>query len=328
MGGLADAQLAGQRIVTSFRGTTLSRSLAGRIGHGEVAGVILFKENVTSTAQTRRLIADIQAVPRPPGLRAPLLVMIDQEGGRVRRLPGGPPAAASVTTPEQARAAGQTAGAALRAVGANVDLAPVADVGRAGGFLAGQRRTYPSAAEVVGFHQGLMDRGILGAAKHFPGLGAAAVNTDLAPSAIRVSRETLIATDEAPFRALISDGIKLVMVASAAYPALDPKPAVFSKTVVTGELRGRLGFQGVVMTDSLNAGALRPVGGPGPSSVRAAAAGVDLMLVTSERAATDVQRSLIHAYRTGTLRRDRARTSVQRITGLRAGLPTPVPPGG
>ena len=324
---LRDAQLAGQRIVTAFRGTTLTPSLTGRIRHGEVAGVILFGGNIRGVAQSRALVAAIQAVPRPAGLRQPLFIMVDQEGGRVRRVPGGPPAASSISSDVAALAAGRAAGQVLRSVGANVNLAPVADVGRPGSFIRSQQRSYANTAatvssRVVAFNRGLRGTGIVGCAKHFPGLGAARVNTDLAPSTVTVDLDTLRSTDEAPFAALARDGIPLVMIASASYPTLDARPAVLSRRVVRDELRTRLGFQGLTITDSLNAPALRPNGGPGPVSVGAAAAGVDLMLVTSERAATDVQRSLIHAFRTGRLRRDPARRSVAHILALRATLPT------
>ncbi len=323
---LRDAQLAGQRIVTAFRGTTLRPSLASRIRHGEIAGVILFGRNIQSLAQTRKLIADIQAVPRPAALRGPLFVMIDQEGGPVRRLPGGPRAAASILTDAEARAAGREAGSLLRAVGANVNLAPVADVGRPGSFVRLQRRSYGGdsaavASRVLAFHRGLRDLGILGSAKHFPGLGAARVNTDLAPSRVPTSLAVLRGIDEPPFSALSRDAIAFVMLSSASYPALADGPAVLSRRVVTGELRERLGFRGLTITDSLNAPALRPHGGPGPAAVRAAAAGVDIMLPTSEGAATAVQRSLINALRSGRLRRGPARASVSRILALRATLP-------
>lgn len=322
---LADGQLAGQRIVTAFRGTTITPSLRDRIRHGEIAGVILFARNVTSLEQTRRLVADIQAVPRPVGLRAPLLVMVDQEGGRVRRLPGGPRGASLIASDAEARAAGDEAGRLLRSVGANVDLAPVADLGLPGGAIAGEGRTYgrsPAvvASRVLAFHRGLVGTGIVGAAKHYPGLGGASRNTDDASVTIRRPAPLMRERDGVPFGALVRDGIAMVMMSSAVYPALDARPALMSRAIVEGGLRSRLRFDGVIVTDSLNARALRRHGGPGPVSVRAAGAGVDLMLATSEGAATEVQRALITAYRTGVLRRDRAERSVQRVLDLRGEL--------
>lgn len=322
---LRDGQLAGQRIVTAFRGTTVTPSLRDRIRHGEIAGVILFGRNVTSTGQARRLIADIQAVPRPRGIDAPLLIMVDQEGGPVRRLPGGPPGARAIRSDAEARAAGAEAGRILSAVGANVDLAPVADLGLVGGAMAAEGRTYGSRAGVVAsraaaFHRGLARTGVAGAAKHFPGLGGAARNTDDAPVVVRRSATLLRTRDAVPFAALVRDGVAMVMMSSAIYPALDTRPALMSRPVVTGELRQRLGFEGVVITDSLNARALRPHGGPGPVAVRAARAGVDVMLATSEGAATEVQRALIAAYRDGRLGRAPARAAVGRIQALRTRL--------
>lgn len=323
--GLTDGQLAGQRIVTAFRGATVTPSLGRRIRNGEIAGVILFGPNIRSVAQTRRLIADIQAVPRQPPLDAPLLVMVDQEGGRVRRLPGGPGPAARLRTVREGQAAGRAAAAALRRVGANVNLAPVADVARRGGFIAREERGAGERAEatarlVTSVFAGLRAGGVLAAAKHFPGLGSARVNTDASPTRLAPARSTLRRIDGVPFRALVDRGVPIVMVSSASYTAFPGGPALVNRSIVEGELRGRLGFEGVVMTDSLNARAIRAIGGPGPASVRAAIAGVDLILATSEPAASEVRRALLSGMLDGRVSRTTAAEAVARIARLRERL--------
>ena len=130
------------------------------------------------------------------------------------------------------------------------------------------------------FVRGLQTAGVAATAKHFPGLGSATASTDDRPVTIGRGKAFLTAR-LAPFRAAISNGVKLVMVASASYPALDPSgtPALFSRPIVTDLLRGTLGFDGVVVTDALDTPALRSQADvPG----RAIAAGVDLLLYSHE----------------------------------------------
>lgn len=241
---LAPRQLAGQRIVCGFDGTRAPASLRRVISAGELGGVILFSDNVRSRAQVARLSAALQSTQRPRGLRRSVIVSVDQEGGLVKRLPGPPRASAAVMGARGAsfsRSQGAATAASLRGAGINVDLAPVLDVARRGGFISKQRRAFGSkpgrvAATGVAFAEGLESGGVAAAAKHFPGLGSTAANTDLRPSTIRLGAGALRRVDEAPYRAFSEAGGALVMVSSARYPALrDPKlPASQSKPVVRG----------------------------------------------------------------------------------------------
>jgi beta-N-acetylhexosaminidase len=207
---LTDAQLAGQRLIASFRGTaTPPPALVRRIRRGEVAGVILFSDNADTVAAARRLTRRLQRIPRPAAVSQPLLVMVDQEGGLVRRLRDAPPrrsAAGQARSGEQAiRAGGRASGLALRRAGVNVNLAPVADVPRAGSAMRRERRTYGTTAPEVGtyaaaFARGLRDERVHATVKHFPGFGAATVNTDDAPAAIRLPASTLRTVDLSTFR--------------------------------------------------------------------------------------------------------------------------------
>ena len=159
----------------------------------------------------------------------------------------------------------------MRAAGANVDLAPVADVARPGSVLAGQGRTFgTTAAAVAGaaaaFAGGLREAGVAATAKHFPGLGAATETTDAAAVRITVPARRLRSVDMAPFAALIRRHVPLVMLGTAVYPSLDPDaPAALSRPIATGQLRDRLGFDGVTVTDALDT--------PGPGAVRRAGGG-------------------------------------------------------
>lgn len=285
---LTTAQLVGQRLIFSFTGTAAPSDLVRRIELGQAAGVILFSSNFTSTAELRQLTGMLQALPRPAALHAPLLIMTDQEGGEVTRIPEPLLRSASDTaTGQDALQLGEQAGATLAGGGVNMDLAPVLDVARPGSFLAAQQRTYGSSAEAVGrlgesFAAGLARTGVIATPKHFPGLGSAVVSTDYAPVHLGLSRTTLAHVDEAPFAAAISAGAPGLMLATAVYPALDPAlPAALSPAVATTELRGRLGFQGVSISDDLDAPALSAYGGPGQRALLATLAGTDLLLFAS-----------------------------------------------
>lgn len=324
---LGAAQLAGQRMIFGFPGTVPPPDLVRRIRRGEAAGVILLGPNVPTRAAARALTTRLQAIPRPPGLDAPLLVMIDQEGGQVRRLnapPGRSAAALGEGSPASVRTVGRATGRALAAAGITVDLAPVADVARPGTFLAVQGRAFGStptrvARSAVAFAAGLRDARVIAAAKHFPGLGAAPVSTDDAPVGIPLSTARLRTIDLRPFRALIADDVPMVMLATATYPALDPGvPATLSRPIATRLLREDMGFAGVTVTDALDTPALAAVGGTGPVAVRAAGAGADLLIHTGYPAGVRAAAALTRAIRSGALPRAAAEESVARTLALRA----------
>ena len=193
--------------------------------------------------------------------------MTDQEGGATRRLVWAPPHRSAALLGRQTAAAvgaaGKATAIALRNVGVNVDLAPVADVpGGPSSFIAAQARAFSTdpnrvASLATAFAQGLADGGVAATAKHFPGLGRARVSTDVAAVTVGASLDQLD-TDLIPYRRLIAAGIPLVMLSNATYTALDSKPAAWSLAVQT-LLRRTLGFRGVTITDALDAVAPRTV---------------------------------------------------------------------
>ena len=198
-----------------------------------MAGVVLFDANFPTRAAGRRLISRLQAIRRPPALRDPLLVMVDQEGGLVKRVGGAPTASAlqmGERGPDFSRAQGRQTAANLRGIGINVDLAPVLDVARAGGTIAETERGFGStaaavAATAIPFATALQQGGVAATAKHFPGFGAARENTDFAVQRIGLSKQRLRAVDEAPYRDFIAAGGDLVMLSTAIYPAFSPRPS-------------------------------------------------------------------------------------------------------
>jgi len=325
---LAIRELAGQRIVIGFGGTEPPKGVARAIHRGELAGVILFAENFPSRAAGERLARRLQGIRRPPGLRAPLLIMADQEGGQVKRIDGAPSAAAEqmgAAGGAFSRRQGRATAANLRDVGVNVDLAPVLDLARPGGTIAETDRGFGStaarvAATAVPFAVGLQDGGVAATAKHFPGLGAAIENTDFATQRVDLSKQTLRAVDEAPYRSFIGRGGAMVMLSTAIYPAFSPRPAAFARAVASGELRSHLGFGGVSITDALESAAVRDFGGPARAGLAAVRAGTDLLLFADYRAGAAARGALLRALRTGSLDRAAFEASVSRVLRLRHGL--------
>jgi beta-N-acetylhexosaminidase len=323
------SQLAGQRLVAGFPGPKAPAGVVRMIRSGALAGVILFAENLAGRAAGRRLIHRLQSIRRPPGLRDALLVMVDQEGGLVKRIDGAPSVSAKQMGARGAgfsRAQGRATAANLRDVGVNVDLAPVLDVARPGGIIAETDRGFGStpaavAATAVPFAAGLQAGGVAATAKHFPGLGAAVENTDFAVQRIGLSKQLLRSVDEAPYRRFIALGGAMVMLSTAIYPAFSPRPAAFARPIATGELRLRLGFEGVSITDALESVAVRDFGGPEKAATAAARAGTDLLLFADYRAGARAHEALLRGLRVGSLDRAAFETSAGRVLRLRHGLP-------
>lgn len=321
-------QVVGQHMVFAYDGLAPPAALRRRIARGEAAGVIVFARNVRSAGQLRATMRSLQAIARPRGLRAPLIVMADQEGGPVRRIPGAPQrAAAQVTRTAQARADGLAAAKTLRGAGVNMNLAPVADVARAGAALERERRIYARSADRVAqlasaFTSGLHAGNVRATAKHYPGFGAATVNTDDAPARISTPLTQLRAVDEPPFARLVRDGVDAVMLSTAVYPAVDELPAAFSRRWATAELRDRLGFAGVSMTDDLGTPAVAAYGSNAERVVRAVRAGIDLPLFSASYASSaKAAEGLLAAARRGEVGESGLRAAARRVLALRAKLP-------
>jgi beta-N-acetylhexosaminidase len=311
-------QQVGQTVILAFAGTSAPDYVLRALRERRAAGVILFAGNVVDTGQLRALTGSLQAA---AGGRA--LVMLDQEGGDVRIAKFAEPVAgqSSLADPAAAAAAARAAAHDLGRVGVNVNLAPVADVGR-GGALAS--RSYPgdakavaaATAAAVGAYE---DGGVLPAAKHFPGLGGAGENTDDAAVDVDLKGDDLI-----PFRAAIRAGVPLIMVSHAVYPSLDrDHPASRSATILRDLLRGRLGFRGVVITDSMEARASLSGTTLTAAAAGSLAAGADLLLLTGDGSFRPVSLALAARARSDDTFRARVRDAAARVLALRAGLSPP-----
>jgi beta-N-acetylhexosaminidase len=289
-------ELAGSTIVLRYAGTRPPAYVLRALRERRAAGVILFANNLDTPAGLRATTRAVHRASRGLGL-----VMVDQEGGAVRVVPwAGPPAGQPARTLAGARAVARAAGRELAALGVDVALGPVADAARPGTAFTGRAFAGDVAALTDRTVRGWLDAGVLPTAKHFPGLGAAASNTDfVARTAIPAGRAELERTDLPPFRAAIAAGVPLVMASHASYPALDPdRIASQSRPILTGLLRERLGFEGVVVTDSLEARAVTSRSSTATAAVRSMAAGADLLLTTGPGSYLRVLRALRARQRT------------------------------
>ncbi|GGV04566.1 hypothetical protein GCM10010495_15430 [Kitasatospora herbaricolor] len=330
------AQLAGRRIVYSYPGLTPPPALLEDIRAGLAAGVIFFGENVAGPDQLRSVVRQLREAQQQSPVQVPLLLMTDQEGGLVRRLPGAPELSArrigqAADPVAAATEAGTGAGTNLAGVGLNVNLAPVLDVYDVpGNFADRAERSFSSDPDVVAalgtaFIRAQQKTGVAATAKHFPGLGTAPANsnTDTGPVTLPAGLSRLRDVDEAPYPDAVAAGVGLVMLSWAVYPALDPDhPAGLSSTVVERELRERIGFEGVTITDALEAGALQAVGTTGQRAVAAALAGMDLLLCSARDTGQGEQAAaaLAEALSSGRLDREEFTAAADRVTALRADL--------
>ncbi len=312
----------GRLVVLRFAGTSAPAYVRDILREGRAAGAILFRDNVLSAQQAKALTSQLRR-----GAQSPPLICVDQEGGAIRILHWVGP---TRSAPEQ-RAAGteradaKAAARGLRAAGANVSLAPVADVPSVpGAALAGRAFSPDSGAagdSVAAAVRGWREGGVAPAVKHFPGLGGARVNTDHGSVTIARSAAQLRRRDLGPFRRAIEAGVPLVMVGHARYPAIDrSRIASQSKVVIEGLLREDLGFRGVVITDSTEAAAVLAVSDVAQAAVRNVRAGVDIVLTTGRGSYIHVYRALLAEAKRDPAFRVRVRESAARVLALQRKL--------
>lgn len=316
----------GQLLMVGFEGTEPSREFLDWLQEYRPGGVILFSRNLVDPEQVARLTNALQAhAPNPP-----LLIAIDEEGGAVSRLPRGFttfPAASRVAacdSPDAVYEAAEVTAQELRAVGINMNMAPVLDVNsnpanpvigdRAYGIQPERVCTYGMA--VI---QGLEDNGIIPCGKHFPGHGDTVTDSHHVLPVVEADHARLDAVELEPFRRAISRGLPAIMTAHVRYPALDAEaPATLSRPILTGLLRNRLDFQGVTLTDDMEMRAILDHQPLGEASVRAVRAGADMLLICHQQerqreAVTAIEQALER----GDLAWEKLTASVARIGALK-----------
>lgn len=317
----------GQMIVTRYSGPEPTPSVLAALREGRAGGVTLFAENMPSKAGVRRAVRRLVRATEEGGRPRPL-VLVDQEGGTVKRLESIPPdrSAAQIGAARapaaEARRQGRETGRALRGLGINVNLAPVADVPSHASTFLGTRAFSRSPAVVAraacGFVEGLQDERVSGTLKHFPGLGRAVGDTDRASVTVGATARQ-IETDLAAYDRC-GAGVDFVMLSSAAYPALGiPRQAVLVPR--TYRLLADLGFRGLTVSDALDTPSFADVRRPAREAVRA---GLDVLLYASgEAAARDAYVQLLADVRAGRLPRSRVEDAARRIVDFKARIGQP-----
>lgn len=262
---LTDAQAAGQRLMVGFDGTDLNAELKGLIDTIKVGGVILFSRNIVDPPQLQALCGSIQEWARNAG-QPPLFIAIDQEGGEVARLkppftqfPGNP----HMKDESDAEAFARITASELTKMGINMDMAPVMDVAPQEGESVMAGRVFGCDPEQVArmgcrVIEVLQNHGIMAVAKHFPGIGRTLLDSHLDLPTFDANPAELERFELPPFAAAIQKGVAGVMLSHIRYSGLDAEwPASISIAVARDLLRGRMGYDGLVLTDDLDMGAIR-----------------------------------------------------------------------
>lgn len=284
--------LVGQRLVCGFEGTEMSQDFIRLVKEYGLGNVILFQRNIESMTQVKKLCADIQRlVKKETGHYA--FIAIDQEGGTVTRLSKdacnvpGAMAVAATGNPKNAEVLAEITANELKYLGINFNLAPVMDVNNNPNNPIIGVRSYGDTAETVMKYgvaalQGYQKEKVLCCAKHFPGHGDTAVDSHLGLPIIDKTLEELEKMELVPFRAVIENGIPAVMSSHILFPKLEPDnvPCTMSKRIITGILKQRIGFQGLVLSDCVEMDAIRKYYGTSKGIVAAMSAGVDMVFVS------------------------------------------------
>ncbi|MEG0493287.1 MAG: beta-N-acetylhexosaminidase [Clostridia bacterium] len=283
----------GQRLVVGFPAFKLTEEYRALVRDYKVANVILFAENIESAEQLRALCAEIQTlVQKETG--HPAFITIDQEGGVVSRLSERfaavvPSAMAIAATgdPHNAYLAGKITGTELAALGVNFDLAPDMDVNSNPQNPVIGVRSYGDTPQTVCAYgtemiRGLQEGGVLATAKHFPGHGDTAVDSHLSLPMVDKSEAELEALELLPFRAAIEAGVAAIMTTHILFPQIEKEnvPATMSRTLMTGLLRQKLGFRGLIVSDCMMMNAIQGYYGTVNGCVAAVKAGVDLVFTS------------------------------------------------
>lgn len=311
-------------IIAHYGGTSPTAAFLQRIRTHEIGGVILFSENTSGGERTTAAaISSMQQAARIAG-DYPLLIMTDQEGGTVKRLPEDPPAlaAAAMGSPNRARAEGYATGVALRRIGINLDLAPVADVERTPNSFLGTR-AFGSSAGIVAkracaFANGLAASKIGYTLKHFPGLGSATASTDTQPVVVN-STASSIRSDYGAYRECGRSPYAVVMISSAGYPGLtgSDAPAVLSPEIYQRELL-LADIRATTISDDLDTPAIVNLQTP---ARRAINAGLDLLLYAqTEESSALAYPALLADLRSGSLSSARVQQAAANVNRLKQTL--------
>lgn len=319
-------------VVVGFHGKTINVDVKKLIHEYRVGNFILFSRNIGTPEEVYDLTSGLQAEAKKAGHEKPLLICLDQENGIVRRLKEptsifpGPMSLGAVNDPEMAEQIGLATGRELRELGINWNLAPVVDVNNNPKNPVINVRSFGESPQKVAelstrWFKGLQQAGVASTLKHFPGHGDTDVDSHLDLPVISHSLERLFELELVPFIEGIRQGTDVIMSAHIYFSALEKefgKPATLSKEVLTGLLRKRLGFTGVVTTDCLEMNAILNTVGVSRGAVEAVKAGADITMIshTFNRQISGIE-SLVNAVLVGEITEDQITESYQRIVDLK-----------
>ncbi len=338
--GMTLEEKVGQMIMPSFRKwqdqdvIEINDEIALTIKKYHLGGAILFRENVVGTEQTVRLVDQLQNAAGD----IPLLIAIDQEGGRVVRLQSGTTmpgnmALGAAGSPEDTYAVGKTIGEELDALGINVNMAPVVDVNVNPDNPVIGIRSFGSDSQLVAdmgvaYINGLHDAGIIATVKHFPGHGDTDVDSHLGLPSVPHDLTRLKEVELKPFQQAFNQKVDMVMTAHVTFPAIDNTravskldgqeisiPATLSYQVLTGLVRNEMGFDGVIITDALEMKAIAEHFGPQEAVLRAIKAGADIALMPADL--DQAYRGLLAEVKSGKIPESRIDQSVKRLIRLK-----------
>lgn len=317
---MSKTEKLGQMVMIGIHDTKVNDDSLYMLHQFHFGGVILFDRNMENPEQVKQLTSDLQA---KADEKIPLFIGIDEEGGDVVRM------ADKLTPPPSQQEVGQTGdpnqakeyaiktAKELKNMGINLNFAPVADVG------SNDRRSFSTDPAIVtnfvkAAANGYEQENMFYSLKHFPGIGKGQVDSHVEISSIDADKNTLLAEDLVPFKTIIDENQPenyFILVSHLKYPALDPdNPASLSKNIMTDLLRNELGYQGIIITDDMEMGAVANHNDFKAIGVKAVQAGADIVMVCHEyEHQKDVYLGLLDAVDNGTISQERIDQSVKRI---------------
>ena len=318
-----------QMMMVGFHGQSIATSpeLATVVGAYHVGGVVLVEANAHDPRQVSRLTAELQSLATSSGAGIPLFIAINHEGGTVIRITTGATefpgnmAVAATRWSDYAYISSALAAQELRAMGINMNLAPVLDVNDNPLNPVIGTRSFGDSPTLAAEYgrltvQGYQGNGVISVAKHFPGHGNVAVDSHGALPVLRASADELARHELLPFQAAIDEGVAGIMTAHIAVPALDgsSRPATLSPEILTGLLRQQMGYDGLILTDSLGMGSVSAGRGQAQAALEAVQAGADILLSTTPmQAHVAIIKALVMAVQRGEIPAERVDQSVLRI---------------
>jgi beta-N-acetylhexosaminidase len=321
-------QKIGQVFFLGFKGQSYSADVRASLLAIRPGGIVVFKKNIKSAEQISTFNHSAQ-VDFIETNSVPIFIAIDQEGGIVTRIKSKPPlpsalALGQTNNRDVVGRMGFYTGTLMRALGFNMNLAPVLDVANPNRPTFIGTRSFSGDSEVVGrmayaFAQGLQMAGIVSTLKHYPGHGGPAADSHKQIPIMHDDLKSLLSMHLKPFTYLTANlDTPAIMVAHVMYPKIDSEPATYSKILVDDILRKKLGFQGLVITDDIDMAGAKKFKDPGEQAIRAIEAGVDMIMVAWHKSSQErAFKALKAAVKSGRIKEERINASVRRILDIK-----------